>query len=154
MARSTVRRAAPAKRPGRRNRYAGSYSFRFSGFGVGPQAESFHVTGLGRLELKRDNSLTGVQFSSECPMSIGMGQPSKNFGLTFNLTGRYDIDNSGIGHADVVFRDPQGNPIQSDTFKLVAADRAATRFWLISTNPMLGGTGVPELASGEVIRLR
>ena len=135
------------------NSFAGMYSFRFSGFGRGPVAESFYVAGVGRMTLNADSSLTGTLFSSECPMTNGLTMKPPGFlHLEFDLSGTYAIDSDGTGTATVSFS-RGGNEVQADVFQLVAADAAATRFWLISTKPTFGGAAVPELCSGEAVRL-
>jgi hypothetical protein len=153
--------AMPAEGPGaaravvnsHKNRFVGEYSFRFSGFGRGPQAESFYVAGVGRMTLKAHGILTGSQFSSECPMTNGLtGNPPQFLHSEFDLSGTYAIGRDGAGTASVSFS-KDGKVVQTDVFQLVATDVKGTRFWLISTKPTVSDFPVPELVSGEVVRL-
>jgi hypothetical protein len=154
MARKAMRKTISPKRPARRNRFAGKYSFRFAGFGRGPQAESFYVAGVGRMDLHVGGGLSGTQYFSECPMTNGgVGAPPSFQHGTFQLVGKWNIARDGTGTVSIDFMQG-GNIIESDVFRVVSSDAAATRFWLISTNPTVGGVVVPELVSAEAVRLR
>jgi len=154
MARKVMRNTISPKRPARRARFAGKYSFRFAGFGRGPQAETFYVAGLGRMELHVGGGLSGTQDFSVCPMTNGsVGAPPVFQHGTFELMGRWNIARDGTGTVSVDFMQG-GNIIESDVFGVVSSDAAGTRFWLISTHPTVGGVVVPELVSAEAVRLR
>jgi hypothetical protein len=135
------------------NRFAGTYSFRFAGFGLGPQSESFHLVGVGQMHLNVAGTLSGTLYSSECPITTGAGGPSSVFEYeTFQLAGTYAISAHGSGTVSIDFVQ-KGNVVEQDVFRVAPGDAAMTRFWLISTHPTVGGTLVPELVSGEAVRL-
>ncbi len=152
MARST--KTASGSHSAADLRFAGAYSVRFSGFGLGPQGEGFYVAGVGQLQLDIAGALTGNLYSSLCPMTTGLpGTPAQAF-LTevYQLGGTYNIGGDGTGTVSIDFM--QGGAIQeTDVFRVVPGDAAMTRFWMISTQPTQQGAIVPELVSGEAVRL-
>ncbi len=136
------------------SRFAGTYSIQFSGFGLGPHCESFHLAGVGRLHLDAAGALSGSQHSSLCPTTPGAaGSPPLGFQYgTFQLAGTYAIGADGAGTVSIDFLQ-NGAIQQTDVFRVEPGDAAMTRFWLISTCPTQRGKVVPELVSGEAVRL-
>jgi hypothetical protein len=137
--------------------FAGTYSFRFQGFGrrLAPGKNAFHLIGLGRLVLDGRGNVTGGQVSTICPITAGADGVSHGaFGSRrFNLRGTYAIKASGVGTVTIEFR-YNGVLVNTDTFAIVATTTTASSFWLISTAPKDGaGTPVEELVSGEAVRL-
>jgi hypothetical protein len=153
MARSVTRDSTRAKRAHlRRNRFAGTYSLRFAGFGLGPQSESFHLTGVGRIKLHANKTVSGSQYSSLCPISTGLNS-SVFLHAKYNLEGTYAIDADGTGTVSIDFVMDE-KVVQKDVFRVVASNAAGRHFWIISTHPTKGGNDVLELVSGEAVRLR
>lgn len=134
--------------------FAGVYSFRFAGFGRLPAKNAFHVTGVGRLVLHIDGTVSGEQVSSSCPMTEATtGNQGVFRSLSFTLSGSYLVGASGIGTVTLNFS-LAGQVVQSDVFAIVATDIGATRFSLISTRPKnAAGAIVEELVSGEAVRV-
>ena len=146
-------KTASANRFGRHpSRFAGTYSIRFSGFGLAPQGESFHLAGVGRLHLDAAGALSGSQHSSLCPITPGTASSPVFQYETFQLAGTYAIAADGAGTVSIDFMQ-NGTIKQKDVFRVEPGDGAMTRFWLISTCPTVNGKVVPELVSGEAIRL-
>jgi hypothetical protein len=135
------------------SRFAGNYSIRFGGFGLGLQGEAFHIVGVGQLRLEVSGALSGSQHSSVCSITAGStGAPPFFLYETFQLEGKYAIHADGTGTVSIDFVQ-KGTIKEKDIFRVVPGDNAMTRFWLISTKPTVGSKVVPELVSGEAIRL-
>ena len=84
------------------------------------------------------------------PWGRGLAPLGFQYG-TFQLAGTYAIGADGAGTVSIDFQN--GAIQQTDVFRVEPGDAAMTRFWLISTCPTQRGKVVPELVSGEAVRL-
>jgi hypothetical protein len=150
MPRGITKTAADKRTSGRD--FKGAYSLRFAGFGLAAEGYQFYVAGVGQFQLNGAGVLSGSQYSSICRMSNVATISPPFLYETFELSGTYAIADDGTGTVSIDFVQ-QGQVVEQDVFRVVPGDAAMTRFWLISTHPTVQAALVPELVTGEAVRL-
>jgi hypothetical protein len=127
---------------------AGRFAYRFGGFAV--NMDSYHLAGIGYLDIKNDGSLTGNHRFSLLRLR---GQDKLETG-EYSLAGTLSMNSNGTGSAKVRFTTTSPGFDDADSNFHVILGGDVDHLWLISAGGKRVGNGDPtrELTQLEAVR--